>query len=177
MAIKTKSKQLKCLQDKEDPTTLREIMKLQQELHGLMDQEELKWRQRAKKHWYNSGNRNTKFLHACANQHRRKNFIKQIVDDQQLLHTSVAGIEEAFNCYFSTIFSSIAPTQAEIEKCVPGIQPRVTEEMNSNLQQPFTRLEIERALQQMGPLKSPGSDGFGAGFYQKALKYCGLGRL
>lgn len=32
---------------------------------------------------------------------------------------------------------------------------------------PFTRLEVEAALQQMGPLKSPRSDGFRVSFYQK----------
>lgn len=34
------------------------------------------------------------------------------------------------------------------------------------MQKEFTRVEIEEALQQMEPLKSPGPDGFGASFYQ-----------
>lgn len=74
--IKLKSEQLKLLQEHEDQTSLEEIMKLQREIYGLMDQKDLKWKQRAKKYWYKNGDLNTKFFHTCANQRRYKNFIK-----------------------------------------------------------------------------------------------------
>jgi hypothetical protein len=38
--------------------------------------------------------------------------------------------------------------------------------MNAKLQKEFTMLEIIATLKDMGPLKSPGPDGFGACFYQ-----------
>lgn len=46
-----------------------------------MDQEDLKWKQRAKKHWYKHGDRNTKYFHAYTNQQQKNNFIKRIVDE------------------------------------------------------------------------------------------------
>uniref|UniRef100_A0A0A9AUN4 Uncharacterized protein n=1 Tax=Arundo donax TaxID=35708 RepID=A0A0A9AUN4_ARUDO len=47
------------------------------------------------------------------------------------------------------------------------VPPKVTTAMNSMLCAPFTPEEIENALFMMGPNKSPGSDGFTVGFYQK----------
>lgn len=73
----------------------------------------------------------------------------------------------AFQNYFSKLFSSAGPSSQEIEQCVSKIQLRVSEEMNAALTKPFTCPEVEAALHQMGPLKSPGLDNFGAEFYQK----------
>ncbi|XP_042962354.1 uncharacterized protein LOC122296618 [Carya illinoinensis] len=47
-----------------------------------------------------------------------------------------------------------------------GINTRVTNEMNMSISRDFTRLEVEEAVKQMAPLKSPSPDGFGACFYQ-----------
>lgn len=44
---------------------------------------------------------------------------------------------------------------------------KVTDDMNDFLCRPFTAVEAEKALFAMKPNKSPGPDGFTAGFYQK----------
>jgi cytoplasmic iron level regulating protein YaaA (DUF328/UPF0246 family) len=46
--IKQNSKELVDKQQQDGPTDLAGIQKIQDELHGLMEQEDLKWRQRAK---------------------------------------------------------------------------------------------------------------------------------
>lgn len=46
-------------------------------------------------------------------------------------------------------------------------------EMNEDLERVFTREEVEVALFQIGPLKSPSSDGYGACFYQDLWKIVG----
>lgn len=47
----------------------------------MLDQEDLKWKERAKRNWDKHGNRKTKYLHAYANQRRANNFIKKIIDE------------------------------------------------------------------------------------------------
>jgi hypothetical protein len=48
------------------------------------------------------------------------------------------------------------------------MEARVTEEMNIGMLRNFTETEVEIALKQMHPLKSPGPDGFSACFYQRS---------
>lgn len=53
---------------------------LKSNLHNLLKQEDLKWRQRAKVEWLWNRDRNTNFFHACASQRNRRNHIRLIVD-------------------------------------------------------------------------------------------------
>lgn len=44
---------------------------------------------------------------------------------------------------------------------------KVSDEMNRELEKPFTPAEVRTALFQMAPSKAPGFDGYTAGFYQR----------
>ncbi|XP_042984774.1 uncharacterized protein LOC122313665 [Carya illinoinensis] len=88
--IKEMTERLKQLQVEEGGHNTMEIKRFQEEMGLLMDQEDLKWKQRAKKNWYQRGDRNTKYFYACATQRRRKNLIKQIYNSQnRLVHEPV----------------------------------------------------------------------------------------
>ncbi|KAJ0081310.1 hypothetical protein Patl1_12097 [Pistacia atlantica] len=58
-----------------------ELQQLKQEIDGLLEEDDIKWKQKAKQQWLKDGDRNTKFFHLCANQHRKSNVIKQISSD------------------------------------------------------------------------------------------------
>ena len=45
------------------------------------------------------------------------------------------------------------------------VQPKVTEQMNMSLLQPFSREEVYSAVKEMSPDKSPGVDGMSAMFF------------
>jgi hypothetical protein len=48
------------------------------------------------------------------------------------------------------------------------MENRVTIEMNQVLGSAFTEREVDEALKQMQPMKSPGPNGFSAGFFQQS---------
>jgi hypothetical protein len=52
-----------------------------------------------------------------------------------------------------------------IDVCISAVQGRVKPELNAMLTSGFSHEEINTALSQMHPLKSPSLDGFGVSFY------------
>lgn len=63
-AIKKKTILLEELQRNEGPYNRREIRQLQEQIDKMLEQKDLKWRQRAKQSWYQKGDRNTPYFHA-----------------------------------------------------------------------------------------------------------------
>jgi len=85
-----------------EPNSVEES-NLQSELHFLLEQEEIKWKQRAREEWLKSGDGNTKFFHACANQKSRRKQILRIVDKhgrtvvlKVILRMLLTGISKTF---------------------------------------------------------------------------------
>jgi hypothetical protein len=55
-----------------------------------------------------------------------------------------------------------------VEKCLMGLEARVTNDMNGDFLKTFSMAEVDVRLKQMHPLKSQGPDGMSAYFYQNA---------
>jgi hypothetical protein len=161
--LKQKSKKLAMLQQHEGRENLEEIRKLQGEIEYIMEQEDVRWKQRGKQNWYKNGDRNTSFFHAWASHRRKINTIKKIEDEQGREWVEPKEISAAFINFYQQLFTT-GGTEG-VEQCLEGLQPRVTEDMNTRLLKEFTEAEVDNALAQMHPLKSPGPDGFAACFY------------
>lgn len=56
------------------------VVQLRRDLNVLLDKENHMWSQRSRAQWLVEGDRNTKFFHGVATQHKRRNFIKGIRD-------------------------------------------------------------------------------------------------
>jgi hypothetical protein len=163
--IKNICQSLTALQAVEGPQNLTEIRRLQDKVQTIMEQEEAQWKQRAKVEWLRSGDQNTKFFHACANQRRSANKIRMVRDMGGITRESHEAIGKAFVDYFSCLFTSEQP--ANVAECLEFLPSKISAEMNARLLRPFTSDEVGIALKQMAPLKAPGPDGFNACFYQK----------
>jgi hypothetical protein len=130
-----------------------------------MEKSDLYWRQRAKTDWLKNGDRNTRYYHACASMHRKKNFISRILNERGQTCTSEEDINTAFTEYFSGLFT--ASPQGDLAKCLQHVASRIDGDMNASLLKPFLEEEVQCALFQMAPTKTPGPDGYPAGFFQK----------
>ena len=79
--------------------------------------------------------------------------------------TTQAGMESMAIEFYRRLFSEQDGTQPEL--ITDWVQEKVTAEMNDRLLAHFSFEEVENALFMMHPNKSPGPDGFNAGFYIK----------
>lgn len=79
---------------------LQKIKQLQQEVHLILEQEDLKWRKRSKENWLKNGDRNTKYFHACANQKRKKSCIDKMSEGQGRVWSTQEAVGDAFIDYF-----------------------------------------------------------------------------
>lgn len=77
-------------------------------------------------------------------------------------------IDDAFKCYFSTLFTTSGPSQDNIKQCMQAIEPKVTDAMKLRLTSALTLgKKVELTLKQVSPFKSHGPNGFGSCFYQQ----------
>ncbi|GAU49881.1 hypothetical protein TSUD_408200 [Trifolium subterraneum] len=135
----------------------------------LLIQEEGYWKQRAKMHWLQEGDMNTRFFHMSATaRSKKKKVAKLIADNGTKAHTQKELCEVA-KSYFDTLFK---PRDGGHDPFLNLIQPRVTDDDNFFLTGPLTKVEIQQALFQMHLDKSPGPDGFNPAFYWSFWEHC-----
>ena len=78
---------------------------------------------------------------------------------------STLGVAEFTVSYFEKLYTTSHPSR--IQEVINTMEPKVSVEMNQNLIKQFTKEEVEAALKQMHPTKSPGPNSMSAIFYQK----------
>jgi hypothetical protein len=71
-----------------------------------MLQDDIYWRQRAKKHWYKDGDKNTKFFQASANARKKAKCIPSLEDDNNVKVTNIDALCSVAKNYFADIFQS-----------------------------------------------------------------------
>jgi hypothetical protein len=165
-AIKKKTKELEDLQLRERPGQWMEIKWLKDEIEFLMNQEDTKWKQRAKQNWYLYGDRNTPFFHAWADHRRRINHIRIIKDEEGREWRKKKEIPRVFMAFYQKLFTTEGTQGAK--ECLEATEQRVPPAMNEALLKEFTMEDVDVALSQMHQLKSPGPNGFSACFYQRS---------
>jgi hypothetical protein len=119
-------------------------------------------KRRAKIKWCKLGDENTKFFHSMATYRYRKNKMKVLCLDQQEFFDDPSKQAIATN-YFSNLFREDRVWMANINlNLLYNSNPIGLEALDS----PFSWLEIEQAIIQTPPSRSPGPDGFTNEFYK-----------
>ncbi|KAK9984458.1 hypothetical protein SO802_033983 [Lithocarpus litseifolius] len=151
---------------------LEEIRRVKDEINTILYHDELHWRQRSRSIWMKAGDKNTKFFHQRASQRLRKNNISGIFDGGGVWHESEEGIARAAESYFHELFTSANPS--DMNNVLNSVDRVVTPETNQSVLQNYTVEEVHRALFQMHPSKSPGSNGMSPFFFQKFWHIVGV---
>jgi hypothetical protein len=143
----------------------REEKDLMYKITELLSREEIMMKQRSRALWLKEGDRNTGFFHAKVKERTRTNKIVSLRKEDGTFTSVQSEMEVAATNFYTSLFTAQENTSPEV---ITNYVPRkVTHEMNEQLCAPFTDWEIEKALFMMHPNKSPGPDGFTAGFYIK----------
>ncbi|GAU38028.1 hypothetical protein TSUD_395880 [Trifolium subterraneum] len=157
------------LRGNQDGEVSLQYQELSEKHATLLIQEEGYWKQRAKMHWLKEGDMNTRFFHMSATaRSKKKKVTKLVADNGTEAHTQEELCEVAKN-YFDNLFK---PRDGDHDPILNLIHPRVTDDNNFFLTVPITKVEIQHALFQMHPDKSPGPDGFNPAFYQRFWEHC-----
>ena len=138
---------------------------LQDEINKLMDMERCMWNQRSKSDWLRDGDQNSKYFHCRATDRNKRNFIEGLedqyghwVDDENRIGNLIVN-------FYSNLFTSANLTL--FDEVLHGVKPRVSQEMNDKLLQPFHASEVQIALKQMEANTAPGPNGLPPIFYKQ----------
>ncbi|KAL5538919.1 hypothetical protein UlMin_042378 [Ulmus minor] len=139
--------------------------RLERALEALKYKEERYWQQQSKDLWLKNGDRNSKFFHRKASARKVKNFITGLLNSNDVWCEDKEGIAYIAESYFHNIFSSSSPHSSDLDMVLNTMEPKVSLEMNEQLDRRFVAEDVKAAVFHMAPSKSLGADGMSALFY------------
>lgn len=99
-----------------------------------------------------------------ATQRKWRNFIKGIRDGDGVWHYDEGAVSKIFVDFYTNLFSS--SNVYDLDRVLEGVKRVVTDNMNVELTKPYSRGEVDAAINQMAPSKAPGPDGMPPLFHQ-----------
>jgi hypothetical protein len=114
--------------------------------------------------WRKEGDQNTDFFQAKARARGRTNRIRALRRGDGSKATEQRELEQLAFEFYQHLFASQGDLEPELVCCY--VSRKVTDQMNFFLDEEFSPAEVGKALVMMQPGKSPGVDGFNAGFFQ-----------
>ncbi|KAK3205622.1 hypothetical protein Dsin_019668 [Dipteronia sinensis] len=128
---------------------MHSIKSLEKSVVGLLECEELYWKQCSQANWLEARDHNSKFFHAKATARKKKNFIDKLVDRGGCVYTSKAELAFVMKDYFSTIFQYSNPSVQDTMASSVGINSRLSDVKREELSAVYTTEEV-RATREGG---------------------------
>ncbi|KAL2935537.1 hypothetical protein RDABS01_018655, partial [Bienertia sinuspersici] len=126
--IKHKEKELKEWKNyAPDAPTIERCRVIVRELDELHRLEESYWHAPARANELRDGDKSTSYFHHKASQRRKKNEIKKMEDENDVIKKSREEIGDIINAYFTNMFTSSHPTG--MEEATAGLSSMVTERL------------------------------------------------
>ncbi|XP_022158772.1 uncharacterized protein LOC111025237 [Momordica charantia] len=122
------------------------IHDIENDLAGLLELEEIFWKQRSREDWLKWGDCNFKWFHKKATMRKSCNYIHGIEDQYGCWTEEPKEIGNIFITYFQDIFTSTSPLPLDIDSITTHIPTRITSEINAQLLAPYKYEEIEIAI-------------------------------
>lgn len=144
---------------------IEECRQVEHDIRQLRQQQETAAWQRCRPFVLRDGDKNTSYFHMKALNRLKRNRLKGLEDEKGFKHRTIEGMKAVVHGYFSNLYKSAWP-EITIDD-VSFIEKNLSEDMIDFLSRPFCHVEIEDALADMHPCKSPGPDGFPALFHKK----------
>lgn len=132
-----------------------EFAVLSKELEKLYGDLSDYWQKRSKMAWMKEGDQNTVFFHAKATKRNQKNQVAGPMDNHGVLRRDMPSMEAIVTNYFAGLFHTSNPEEQKMNEVLNAIEPRVSDDDNQPLTQPFTGKEVTDAISSMSPLKYP----------------------
>lgn len=145
---------------------------MQQELDVLLLKQEMLWKDKAKANWNEQGDTNTHFFHLSTIIHRNNNRICRILSCQNEWITQRTAIGNAFENYFSHLFTTVSPAlSCDMQVLIPS---RISATTNHHLASIPLSVEIKSTVFGMGTYKSPRPDGLTTTFFKHYWNIVGV---
>jgi hypothetical protein len=131
----------------------------------LMDQEEV-WRKKSRAIWLKSGDENTNFFQAFANERKIRNTIWSLIDSQGNEVSSFQDLAQLGKSHFQNLFK--APNEeniVDIIRLATHFPQFTNEESNRVLMEEVTENEIQEVLHSFQKNKSLGPNGWTVEFF------------
>lgn len=122
------------------------IQEIDKKLDHLLEMEEVHWKVRSRNNWLVNGDRNTGYFHACANERRKRNVIKGLMDSNGGWHIKEVKVVGIVHDYFKGLFTSLMPIEEQIRAITDCIHIKISEEVKERLTQPFDTNDVLEAL-------------------------------
>lgn len=149
-----------------DSHELERIKKLTEDVIHWNAMEEKTMMQKSKIDWLKMGDENSAFFHACVKSRHNLKSMKMLQQSDGTILSTHLDIEQEVLQFYSKLMGAESNRlrHVDIETMRNGKQ--VNSQQREYLVSRVTEDEIERALNGIGDLKSPGIDGYGAKFFK-----------
>lgn len=111
---------LMAVKNKRDPQSIAEFDNARKQLHIILDQKKIFWRQRSKQLWLQTGDKNTKYFHASCNKRKCNNHIQRLKSAKGEWIDWNGRLEEIIRNYFHYLFTKENTQIEEVLSCIPN---------------------------------------------------------